>query len=359
MSSVLKDIINEALVETLAQDILSNRSNFNAKNFKNNVLSSQWRTLELKQRIRHVATVLGQHLPGSYEQQIVILKKIAPKYNGLAGLIFPDFVEVHGQKHVETSLEALKFFTQFSSSEFAIRIFIKNHAKKLIQTLLKWSKDSNEHVRRLASEGSRPRLPWSFKLDQFIEDPQQTLVILENLKNDKSLYVRKSVANHLNDISKDHPELVLEVARKWYGKSEETNWIVKHALRTLLKRGDQRALKIFGLSSLKGVLVDGLRILKAKNKIGTQVEFSFKLVNEGKIRIIRVDYAIHYIKKTIGTSKKVFKLSEKDYARGAHEVAKYHSLKQMTTRKHYPGIHQLDIIINGEIKASTKFQVVK
>lgn len=352
----LKNHIDMTFIKNLSADLQKADPKFQSAVFLKSVKKARLDDLELKQRIRLISTLLFDVLPGPYVKKIALLKKVAASRRGLGGLIFPDFVELHGQQPADfaVSVEALKYFTPFSSSEFAIRPFIEAHPQRMMKTLLSWSKDKSEHVRRLASEGCRPRLPWSFKLRRFVADPAAILPILNNLKADDSLYVRKSVANNLNDISKDHPELVLNLAKKWIGKNKDTDWILKHALRTLLKAGDQRALKLFGVSSAKNVRIDRLAVLKNKNAIGSKVQFEFVLLNTAP-QMIRLEYAIHYLKKNNSYSKKVFKISEKEVGKGSHHIARSHSLRQMTTRKHLPGLHKIDIIINGQVMNTVTF----
>lgn len=356
MAELLKNYIDNNFINSLASHLAKNDKKFSPTKFKTKVLNTTWPSKELKQRIRHISQTMGEAITGEYPQQIQTLKKVAPHFSGLGGLIFPDFVEVHGQHDLPVSLSALKFFTSFSSSEFAIRPFIKAHPEKLMKTLLTWSKDKNEHVRRLSSEGCRPRLPWSFPLKDLQKDPSPVLEILHHLKNDSSLYVRKSVANNLNDISKDHPNLVLKIAEKWHGSSEQTDWILKHALRTLLKKGNQTALTLFGLGKIKNVLVEELSLAKKTFLIGNHLEFSTHIKNKNRNDVIlRIEYAIHFLNKNGKHAKKVFKLSEKKHAPGSIVIHRRHSLKQMTTRKHNPGVHQLDIILNGVTQQSQKF----
>lgn len=356
MADLLKNYLDASFIKNLASLVAKNDPKFSAKEFTQLVLDRSWTDRELKQRIRHVVECLGKTLSGSYPQQIKTLKKVAPHVRGLGGLLFPDFVEVFGHDDLKTSIPSLKFFTPFSSSEFAIRPFIQNHPQMMMGTLLAWAKDPDDHVRRLSSEGCRPRLPWSFPLRDFKKNPAPVLEILNLLKDDSSLYVRKSVANNLNDISKDHPELVLDIAKKWIGKSTNTDWILKHALRTLLKQGNQKALSLFGLGKIKNVSAKFLKLSQKTYDIGTHLEFSTHIVNANKKEVsLRLEYAIHFLNKNGKHAKKVFKLSEKTCAPGDHHLKRRHSLKQMTTRRHNPGPHQLDIIINGETQLSQKF----
>ncbi len=358
MAELLKNYVSNDVVKTLASLVAKNDKGFSEKVFCKNALNRQWAERELKDRLRFLAEILGKTVSGTYSQQIRTLKKVAPHFTGLKGLLFPEFVVHYGMDDFETSMDALKYFTPFSSAEFAIRPFIQKYPRETMAILEKWSKDSDDHVRRLSSEGCRPRLPWSFPLRDFKKDPSAVIRILENLKNDPSLYVRKSVANNLNDISKDHPDLVLRLAKKWVGKSPSTDWILKHALRTLLKKGNQDALSLFGLGKIKNVSALDLKLTRKTFEIGTHLEFSARVENKNrKDVLLRLEYAIHFLNKNGSHSKKVFKISEKAYAPGLHALKRRHSLKQMTTRKHNPGIHHLDIILNGELQLSQKFQL--
>lgn len=229
----------------------------------------------------------------------------------------------------------------------------------MLSQMMTWAKSDDEHLRRLASEGLRPRLPWAPQLPAFVQDPRQSLPILEQLKEDPSLYVRKSVANHLNDISKDHPELVLEIAARWYGTHPLTDWIVRHGLRSLLRQGDIRALAIFGyeeLEELAGLEVRELRIKRSVITMGEELEFAFQLVNEtGHKAALRIDYEIDYMKANGKLAPKRYKCSDKIYAPGSWKVEKKQSFKPISTRRFYSGDHRLHIIVNGKRLASMDF----
>ncbi|MBL7664415.1 MAG: DNA alkylation repair protein [Bacteriovoracaceae bacterium] len=360
MGDLLKNQIDKNFVERLISLLSSETKIFPAQVFRKSVFSHNWNNLELKQRITHIVKLMHESLPGTYETKLKVLTKVAPHFSGLGALIFPEFVSSYGQGHWDESIRALEHFTRYCTSEFAIRTFLKLDLKRGMQQMEEWSKHDNEHVRRLASEGCRPRLPWSFKLVDLVKDPADIYPILNQLKDDESLYVRKSVANNLNDISKDHPDLVLSWAKDWIGKSERTDWILKHALRTLLKRGDQRALKLFGVGKVKNIKVTKLNLAQKSFKIGKHLSFDLTYELKGqKPQKVRIEYAIHYHKKNGSKSKKVFKISEKEIVSGTYSLSKKHSLRQMTTRKHYPGPHQIEIILNGEIMLMKTFELIK
>jgi hypothetical protein len=195
-------------------------------------------------------------------------------------------------------------------------------------------------------------------LPKFKKDPSPILPILEKLKDDASEDVRRSVANNLNDISKDNPDLALEICERWSGQSENTDKIVKHACRTLLKAGDKRALAIFGYGDPSLIGVENLSLDKKALKIGDAMTFSYDITVAKKSKV-RLEYAVYFVKSKGKSSKKVFKITEKDYEPGTFSITRKQSFIEQTTRKHYPGVHQISIIVNGEEKAKASFELTK
>lgn len=360
MGELLKNQIGQDFLLTLALEIETADSRFQKKKFLKDVLSEDWEDLELKARVRRLSERLGKYLPGSFQDQVSILKKVAPQLTGLGKMFLPDFVEVHGfaPVHENFSIDALKYFTEYFSSEFALRPFLRRDPKKILKILLSWTDNPNHHVRRLCSEATRPRLPWSFALTAFCENPQLTFPLLNKLKNDESLYVRKSVANHLNDISKDHPHYALEIAKSWKGNHPNTDWILKHGLRTLLKQGHPQALKIFQLHQVKGLAASRFILSKNSVKIGKDFSFQIQLENSHKLPLdLRLEYILHFQKKAGKTSPKVFQWVSKTIKPGSHIFSKKHSFQQRTTRKHYPGKHKIEVRLNGQVMASQAFHL--
>jgi 3-methyladenine DNA glycosylase AlkC len=358
----LKNMLSADFVCLLAKAIKKACPGFDENGFQKAVLDKSWKQKELKQRIRHISSMMNEYLPYAYRKQLGIILKAAPAFRGLGALVFPDFVEINGLNDVEASIDALEILTQYSTSEFAIRPFITKEQEIVLKKIHQWAKHSNEHVRRLASEGIRPRLPWAAPLPQFKKDPQKVLEVLEHLKNDPSEYVRRSVANNLNDITKDHPEKVLAIAKKWSGKSEATDKLLKHACRTLLKQGNSKALQIFGFSDKAKASIRKFKIQSAsggtKLKIGDTASFSFELSNEmKKAQQLRLEYVIHFMKNNGKHSKKVFQLRSKHFSPGETFFTRTHRFKDFTTRKHYPGEHVIAISINGVEKAKAKFHL--
>ncbi|MDX2030974.1 MAG: DNA alkylation repair protein [Blastocatellia bacterium] len=342
----------------LAEAIARVDANFDRAHFLARVFDDAWEARELKARMRHAALCLGQTLPPSYAQALKILRQVAPQFSGFDGMLFSEFVEAHGLEDWERSLAALEFFTRFGSAEFAVRPFLHRDPERAMAWMLRWAESEDQHVRRLASEGCRPRLPWAMALPKFKADPTPILRVLEKLKDDASEYVRKSVANNLNDISKDHPALMIEVCERWHGHSPRTDWIVKHACRGLLKARHERALRLFGFGDDGQAEATKLKLNRKRLIIGEDLTFSFELqVGGTSERRLRLEYTIDFVKASGKTSKKVFQLAEKTYAAGSYALRKTHATADLTTRKHYPGVHQLTIIINGRESAAASFEL--
>ncbi|MCD2493105.1 DNA alkylation repair protein [Lacrimispora sp. NSJ-141] len=336
---------------------------FPADTFVSDIMDETWDALELKARIRRIAAHLGKYLPSDYEQALGIIDKVLADYpegyhdNTL--IYFPDFVEVYGQdeRHWDLSMSALERYTAYSSSEFAVRPFIINHEKRMMQQMAAWARHDNEHVRRLASEGCRPQLPWGQSLPSFKKDPSPILGILEQLKTDPSLYVRKSVANNLNDISKTHPDLVVKIALDWYGKHQYTDWIIKHGCRTLLKKGRRDVLDIFGFEDDDSVNADDFTLDTTSVAIGDDITFHFR-IKAKRAAQVRLEYGIDYVKANGSRSRRIFQISEASFAAGQEKsYRKTHSFANSSSRNHNPGIHSITLIVNGAEKGTLDFEV--
>jgi len=361
MSNLLKNRYSPAYVKQLAAAVSAVWPRFDTTGYAQAVLGNGWAGLELKQRMRRLSSTLHRFLPMPYARQIAVLEKAAPPFGGFEAMLFPDFVEQFGLDNFDTSVRALEWFTQFSSSEFAVRPFIVRYHARMMVVMRKWALHDNEHVRRLASEGCRPRLPWGMGLPEFKRDPAPVLPILDALKADPSDYVRRSVANNLNDIAKDHPEVVLGVARRWLGTNKLTDALVKHACRTLLKRGDKRALALFGYRRTTGVKVTGLRLSPTKLCIGEDLRFQFAVAHGARRpTALRLEYAVDFVKASRRTSRKVFKIAEGVFAPGKPRAFdRRHPFRDFTTRKHHPGEHRLSILVNGEVSAEGSLMLIR
>lgn len=360
MAELLKDMYNYQSLRELAADIQSVYQPFRADEFLESVMDNEWNDLELKARVRKISLNLGSYLPTDYKEALAVLDQVAADCSsGFFGILFPDFVEVYGQdeEHWDLSIEALARYTPYSSSEFAVRPFIIHHEERMMAQMYAWSKDENEHLRRLASEGCRPQLPWGQALVSFKRDPTPILPILEQLKADPSPYVRKSVANNLNDISKTHPELVAKLAKDWYGKNEYTNWIVKHGCRTLLKKGNREVLAIFGYHDTDSIDVNSFELDTASIAIGGALHFSFDILAKEETKV-RLEYAVDYVKASGKRSRKLFQISELSLDKDEKKsYRKKHSFADLTTRKHYPGTHTITLIVNGSQRCTGDFEL--
>jgi 3-methyladenine DNA glycosylase AlkC len=357
MADLLKDVYNKKFILELSSEIMKVYPTFNEKKFTRNIFNKEWGEKELKQRMRHISENMQQSLPNNYIKALAILKPVSLKFTGLGHLIFPDFIEFCGLDDYESSVSAMAFFTEGSSSEFPIRFFIIKYRNKMIAQMKRWAKSDNEHLRRLASEGCRPRLPWAVGLPDFKRDPGQILPILEQLKTDESEYVRRSVANNLNDISKDHPDVVIKIAKKWKGLNPATDKLVKHACRTLLKAGNVDTLKLFGYKEPKDIFLEKFKVSK-EIKMGDEIMFSFSLVTvKNNLGRLRIEYIINYVRQNNKTGRKVFKISEGDFSESAREMSKKHSFRKISTRKYYPGKHGISIVVNGKVLAEKSFLI--
>ena len=360
---------------------------FDQKSFYKTIFDERWKNKELKQRMRHIAECLHQYLPTNYSESINILKTVSAEFSGFEYMFFQDFVECYGLDDFEISIAALEHFTKYASSEFAVRAFILQNESRMMKQMQDWAYSENHHVRRLASEGCRPRLPWAISLPAFKDNPQSVLTILKILMRDESEYVRRSVANNLNDISKDHPELILNWAQQWLNtgndsnnrpesnrpnsdkpknnkpeskKSDKnTNKLIKHACRSLLKQGDKRALSLFGFTEAKHIKLSQFKIQETV-KPGDRLTFSFLLKSHKKnLGKCRIEFAIDFVKANNKQNRKVFKIAESDYQEKEKQVTKYFSFKKISTRKYYAGEHQLTIIINGVAQRTKSFKLIQ
>lgn len=321
--------------------------------------------LELMQRGQCIADALHRHLPEDFEQSAAILHACLPASGraGLSGwalLSFNQFIAAHGRAHLETALGLLKALTPHFTAEFGIRPFIAEEQDRALAIIVGWVHDPNHHVRRLASEGTRPRLPWAMRLPRLVKDPSPILPILEALIDDPEDYVRRSVANSLNDIAKDHPDLVADfVQRHAAGASKERHWLLKHASRTLIKKGHGKALANFGFAPLTDVTATLTLESECVNFPG---ELGFKVIlsNTGnEKRTALVDYAIHHQKKDGSLSPKVFKGKSLVLQPGESvSITKRHALRPITTRVYHPGLHRLEIMLNGASVANADVLLV-
>ena len=362
MADLLKDEFSKDYIYKLATNIQGVYEQFPVEDFVSSVMDETWSVLELKNRMRQITVNLKKFLPADYAEAISIIDKVIPEYGhwlaGFGAMFFPDFVEIYGLDDWNISIAALERYTQYASAEFAVRPFIIKDEKRMMEQMYAWAKSESSDVRRLASEGCRPALPWAQALPKFKKDPAPVLPILEKLKADPDFYVRKSVANNLNDISKTHPDLVAKIAKEWYGKNKDTDWVVKHACRTLLKKGNSDVLAIFGFNDATAVDAEDFAIDMQSVAIGGSLTFSFTIATTAATKV-RLEYAIDFVKANGKRSRKIFQISE--IAMKANEkkaYAKSHAFADLSTRKHYPGLHSIALIVNGVERGMLDYQLL-
>ena len=369
----LKDhLFNEEKVNLISNQIKNKFLGFRDEEFKREVLG-RFPFLELKERILHISNCLKKYLFDDYLKSVNLLIDSLPeplgddKLDGDFGdfiySTYAEFIKSFGckQKYLYTSLNALKEITKRFSVEFALRDFIIKFPIETFNELLKWSEDENYHVRRLCSEGTRPNLPWAKKINSDIKTP---LKLLDNLYFDKARFVTRSVANHLNDISKKEPSLVIDTLLKWKNSKNQTesemNYIINHSLRTLVKDCNKEALNFIGLDTGVNFEVNYFNIAKDTLSIGDSLDFGFSIKSK-KEGLFVIDYCIYFQNKKGGLNKKVFKLKKLVIKEGQIlKINKSYKLKEgMTTRNLYTGLHKISININGNIVLEKDFYLSK
>jgi 3-methyladenine DNA glycosylase AlkC len=343
---------------------------FNAAGFVAEVLDG-YDAQPLMARGNRIARALRRFLPDDYPKALAILMdSISQPHGRDPGLVLGSFlflphtlfVAEFGLGHFELSMAAQHALTQRFSAEFSIRPFLLHHPEATLRQLKLWTQDPSVHVRRLVSEGSRPRLPWAPRLRPFQADPRPVLALLERLRDDPELYVRRSVANNLNDIGKDHPALLADTAQAWLqGASPERAWIVGHALRSALKRGEAGALEVLGFGAAAQVAVGQVDITPQQPRMGGTVEIAFEVSNQqSRTQRVLVDLGVAYVKANGQNRVKVFKLKTLELAPGQTvRLGKKLSLAEMSTRKHQPGQHPVTVILNGQAQALGVFELLR
>ncbi len=367
MAELLKHMYNPVFFERILPVMSESLPRFNEREFIYKVFDEQWPDLELKQRVKRIATSLKTVLPDEFSTAALLLAELSRRFRqericvqGFELIFIPEFVGLFGTRHVDESLYALREITRLASGEFAIRSFLNLDPERTIAELETWAIDPDENVRRLASEGCRPRLPWGAGVPWLKKNPTRIIPILETLKTDPSPYVRRSVANNLNDIAKDHPDLVRELVRRWKGISPLTDEIIRHGCRTLFKKGHPESLMLHGINPNIKMELTAFRLSDRNIGIGGELRFDLRLRNrEKKPARFRLDYAIDYCTASGRTSTRIFRLNEKSVESNEEiSISRKQSFRNLTTRKHFEGKHTIHIIVNGIRKTSRDFFVV-
>lgn len=368
MAQELKHILDEAAIRRLADELRRALPTFREGPFVKDCLTGL-ADLALMARAWHIADALHDHLPRPFAAAADILigslgpKPAADSDTGLSPLRYMPhlcFVQKYGLEDFEAAMQAQYELTRWFSAEFSIRAFLMKYPEATYARLVDWTRDGNVHVRRLVSEGTRPRLPWAPRLPAFQTDPQPVIALLESLKDDPERYVQRSVANNLNDIGKDHPELLVDLCRRWsIDAPEDREWIIRHALRSLVKKGHGGALALLGVGDKPDVSIGDVKLAPGRVAVGEKLRFSFTLASTGKReQDLLIDYAVHFVKANGATRPKVFKLRKIVLPPAAElPLASSVSFADMTTRKHYPGRHRIDLLINGVAHPLAEFEL--
>ncbi|MEM7355001.1 MAG: DNA alkylation repair protein [Acidobacteriota bacterium] len=358
MAEPLKNSFGPEVPETIARMVETADPSFDSAAFLAQALDG-YDALELTPRAKQIAAALAEHLPADRQRALeILIASLGPEIGdseltGMEVFVYLPhvyFVAEHGLEHFDLAMRAQYELTKRFTAEFSLRAYIERYPAETLARLHSWADDPNVHVRRLVSEGCRPRLPWAPRLRRFQEDPAPVLELLELLKDDSEEYVRRSVANCLNDIAKDHPDRVVETVRRWWPDADpDERRMIRHALRTLIKQGNAGALGVLGYGSDSPVVVRAVRCTPESLPIGGKIQLEIEIVNPSKdLAGALVDLRVHFVKANGSTAPKVFKGGELELGPGEQAVVrKKISVAQHSTRTHYPGRHTVEVLLNG------------
>lgn len=329
-----------------------------------------WRAVDglagqsLSERARSVRDALLGDLPDGYLPFVAIVDRALNQAEFTGWMIWPVTealaVLAVDADELEGGLDLLVRLTPRLTGEFAIRTFLDSDLDRTLAVVRTWTAHHDEHVRRLASEGTRPRLPWARRVPAITGRPAVTIPLLDALYQDPSPYVRRSVANHLNDISRIDVELVTTTAARWLAEPDDnTGALVRHALRTLVKSGDPEALRLLGFGPPSDVEVGELHLATTEVPAEGELRFEATLHNSGVEAVtLVIDYVIHHRKANGSLAPKVFKLATRTLAPGASAtVSRTHSFRPISTRRYYPGEHAVELQVNGTRTARRTFEL--
>lgn len=353
-----KDRLDPALFRRLAEAV-ARRAPLDVEAFLADLEAAGAYAQPLKARISTAARCLHERLP-PYDRSLDALVAAAPSLGMWENLVLTEIVQRYGQHDLERSMAALRALTPHGTGEFAVRPYINRDPERVLRLLHAWAQDEDEHVRRLAAEGTRPRGVWMEHIPAFRRDPRPVIALLERLRADPSLYVRKAVANNLNDISKDHPQLALEVAARWRAEGDpRTDWIVARGLRTLLKRGDASAHRLQEREQGAPVVVERFELDPLEAVIGGEIALGCALRCEAtEPTAVAVDYRLHFARPRGRASAKVFHWSRRVLAPGERlSLRARRALADLSTRRHHPGAHRVELLLNGVPVAEARFEL--
>ncbi|MCA8983182.1 MAG: DNA alkylation repair protein [Planctomycetaceae bacterium] len=368
MAEPLKNQFGMDVVLRLAASLRRQSADFDERGFVSRCKQG-YEALELMPRGLHIAHALREFLPPDYPEAIEqLITTLGPRLtrtenNGMAPFFYLPhalFIAQYGLDHFEESMRANYEITQRFTAEFSIRPFLVRYPTQTLARLRDWTQDDSVHVRRLVSEGTRPRLPWASHWTAARENPRITIPLLELLKDDPELYVRRSVANHLNDIGKDHPEVLCQIAERWLRRaSPERLWLVKHALRSLVKQGHPEAFRVLGFHHQKSPLAITLSLSPEFIHVGETLIVRVTCENPTARNLAAIiDLRVDFLKSNGAHGPKTFKLKHVELPpRSSLELKKQISFRKMTTRRHYPGVHHLAVLMNGQSILTRDFEL--
>lgn len=380
LAEPFKNVFNRDLIAHMGAQLARQSSSFDSQHFTQ-LASDGIDALEFKQRSNHITDALSLCLPDDFKKASAILTgALCPETDaeteaetdisdppgdpqgirGWAILPMADYVAQKGLEDFDLGMDVLRELTKRSTAEFAVRAFLLADTDRAMKHVHHWARSPDRHVRRLASEGIRPRLPWGTRLGMFVADPSPILPILNLLKDDPEDYVRRSVANNLNDIAKDHPDLVAEIATDWLADTPSPlrSRLVRHACRTLIKKGHQPTLQALGYHPAR-ITLNTLALDRKTVLFGQSLGVSAELqsISDGPQELI-IDYVIHHRKANGQTSPKVFKWKILQLNAGEKvTITKSHTFRPITTRTYYPGTHAVEIQANGKSLGQREFEL--
>jgi len=361
MAEPLKNHFDRPLIELLAECFLAEEPSFDSVAFTETVLAGL-PDRELKDRINLVADEARSSLPSDYATALDIVVRVAETdgVDGFAAWPLCSFVERHGVDDPARSLAAMERLTRRFSCEFAIRPFLEEHLDVALDSLRSWAESDDEHVRRLASEGTRPYLPWGPKVQALLDDPGIGIALLHTLRHDPSETVRRSVANHLNDIARNHPDRVAEICADWSADPSIEPAMIRHALRSLVKKGHAGALAVLGFTTAAEVVIDSFQIEPAQIALGRSITLTTSITSSARAdqRLV-VDFVVHHIGATGAATPKVFKWTTIELAPGeSTQLSKSRKIATASTRRYHAGTHRVELQVAGTVEVESSFELL-
>jgi 3-methyladenine DNA glycosylase AlkC len=365
-------VLNETAVQAVAKEIQAVWPAFEGAKFSQ-AAAANLEGKAIKERAQQIADQLAVYLPKKFAKagKLLTMSLGSPlqsttgeHVSGFRYMPYGQYISQHGLAAADLPIAAAFMYamTQRFTAEFAIRPFLKKYPQEMLGYLQAWVQDESEHVRRLVSEGTRPRLPWAERVKVYDADYTPIIALLEQLHADPSLYVRRSVANHLNDLTKDRPALVFETLRRWKEEQPhpELDWLIKHSLRTLIKAGHPDALALIGYGQAPSIRLENFQVQYPQLPLGQQQEFSFELVStSAEPQDLLLDYTVYFTKANGQQKPKVFKLNTFTLnPKERVQFQKKHWFKHFSTRRLYPGTHRIQIQINGQPQAAISFELL-